>query len=286
MASLNSSRTVGIIGLGAIGGSLLRALASRGVGARGWARDRPDVLAARAVGLDAHEWASPSDAAPDADLVVLAVPLDELASVARRVRDANPNATLIHTSGLQRLEALELDAELSAVLYGAHPLAGSDRSGFDASSDSMFENRVVLAESRAPAAVRARIESLWAAVGARVEYVDGAEHDRIVAWMSHLPQLTSVALAATLEATRIPGSRLGTGGRDATRLAASSLLAWRPILDRAPPDTIAALRALESSVAALRQAMEEGDQEIVAEQWSRGRRWRLGIDGEGDARRR
>lgn len=285
MASLTPPANVGVVGLGAIGGSLLRALANRGAGARGWARDLSDVLAARAAGLDAHEWESPSGAAPHADLFVLAVPLDELASVARRVRGTSPGATLLHTGGLQRLEALELGVELSSAVYGAHPLAGSDRSGFDASSDSMFENRLVLAESRAPTAVRARIESLWSAVGARVEYLDAVEHDRTVAWMSHLPQLASIALAATLEASGIPGSRLGTGGRDATRLAASSLLSWRPILDRAPPDSIAALRALESSVAALRQAMEEGEQEILAEQWSRARRWRLGIDGERDARR-
>lgn len=281
MASLSR---VGVVGLGAIGGSFARALAARGVPVLAWARDASDVAAARAAGLDAHAWdaRAPHESA---DLFVIAVPLDEIGAVAAQLRKKNPSAVLTHTGGLQRAEALELNAASAGLVFGTHPLAGSDRSGFVASSDSMFENRLILVDEGMPPAVRERVEELWGIAGARVVYLDPMQHDRTMAWMSHLPQLASVALAATLEASGLPSSRIGPGGRDATRLALSSLLVWRPLLDRAPADTITALEALESSVAALRQAMQEGDQEIIAEHWSRARRWRLGIEREWDASR-
>lgn len=280
MASL---RRVGIVGLGAIGGSLARALVARGIDVRGWARDAADVAAARSAGIDAHTWGA--DTMTDgADIFVIAVPLDEIPTVAAELRVRNPSTLMVHTGGLQRPDALAA-SDAAPKIFGTHPIAGSERSGFDASSPTMFENRVVLVDDGMPPEVRRIVEALWSAAGARVIYLDPEQHDGTMAWMSHLPQLASIALAATLEASGIAASHIGPGGRDATRLASSSLLMWRPLLDRAPEDTVTALEALESSIAMLRRAVQEGDQEVLAELWSRARRWRLRLEQGTDAHR-
>ena len=109
-----------------------------------------------------------------------------------------------------------------------------------------------------------------------------------MAWTSHLPQVASTALAATLAraAVSVEGSRdrlvsrPGPGARDATRLAMSALDIWRPILQRAPQATLDALRTLEEEVQALRAGLEDGDWNAVQNVWERAQRWRSSIEGD------
>lgn len=273
---------IGIVGLGTIGGSLARALAGDGTPVLGWSDDPADVAAACDEGLAARSWREPPLPGERVDTFLIAVPVDGIAGVARQLMSSHPDVLVLHAGGLQRPEALGLDGRIGP--YGTHPLAGSHRSGFHASSPDLFRDATVFAESRIPMDRRRRVESLWNAAGARVAYVDADAHDRAMSWVSHLPQLGAVALAAALEERRLDPALAGPGLRDATRLAMSSLMMWRSLLDRAPADTAAALGALERTVAALRSALEEGDQEIVAEMWSRARRWRLSLEDARDAR--
>jgi prephenate dehydrogenase len=108
-----------------------------------------------------------------------------------------------------------------------------------------------------------------------------------MAWISHLPQLASTALAATLaDVTGLPNASPmppGPGARDSTRLAMSALAMWRPLLERAPAATPAALAALERTARQLRVAIEQRDWRTVDELWARANAWRAGLEhGEGE----
>jgi prephenate dehydrogenase len=108
-----------------------------------------------------------------------------------------------------------------------------------------------------------------------------------MAWMSHLPQLASTALGATLAVatTEAKGDlplTPGPGTRDATRLAMSALEMWRPLLERAPATTLAALDELEANIHRLRIALDKGDWDVVAQLWTRAADWRTSLpEGEG-----
>lgn len=266
--------TVAVVGLGLIGGSLACALRERDVSVRAWSESESDrELAARAGITVAEDAASVANGAA---IVVLAVPVDRIAAAAASVLGgAEDDAVMLHTGGLQRQCAVSLDDRQYARIIGTHPLAGSHRSSFSASSDTLFAKATVSIEARATHDVRSRAEWMWHAAGAsRMAYRPADEHDRLMAWISQLPQLSSTALAATLAGCGIDPRVIGPGARDTTRLAASPLDQWQPLLAAAPGDLTVALRMLEERLARLRGALESHDEAALAAIWSSAQSWR------------
>ena len=265
---------VAIIGLGLIGGSLARALHECGVPVRGWSSSGEDRELAARAGIPVADDARA--AASDAAVIVFAVPIDRLAGAAESVlHGVDDGIIALHVGGLQRQRALCLEDRQYARLIGTHPLAGSHQSGFAASRGELFVGATVSVEARAGALARASAEWVWRSAGAaRIEYRTAEEHDRLMAWVSQLPQVTATALAAALATEGIDPRAMGPGGRDTTRLAASPFEQWRPLLAAASGDVTAALRALEQQLGRLRAAVETDDAEALAELWSAGRAWR------------
>ena len=269
--------SVAVVGLGLIGGSVARALVVRGVRVRGAAESADDRRQAAQIGVEvAGDAASVAVGETAPGLVLIAAPLGAVGRIARRLLPLLPPETVVlHAAGLQSRSAIALsDAEHERVL-GTHPLAGSHDAGFSASSDGLFAGATVCAESRAGEIQRARLEWLWRMVGATtIEYQDAESHDATMAWASHLPQLASTALAATLAHRGVPATAGGAGLRDATRLAASPMAIWRDVLRSAPPDTAEALAVLGEIVELMRAAVAGRDEAALAGVWERARDWR------------
>jgi prephenate dehydrogenase len=182
---------------------------------------------------------------------------------------------------MQRSEALDAMPEVVARVIGTHPLAGSHRSGFAAARADLFRDATVFVEQRANARQKEDAELFWSLAGAkRIEYATAHDHDTAMAWISHLPQLASTALASVL-AEKMPRSVAvspGAGARDATRLAMSNLEMWQPILNRVPAATSVALSALEASVRDLRAALESHDWPALHVIWERASAWRTALE--------
>lgn len=280
MIARASDAEVAIIGLGVIGGSAALRLQQRGTALRAYSTSERDCAQAAAAGLTITPTLD--DAVRDVGLVLIAVPLDRVSDVAEKVLGAAPaTATILHAGSLQREETLRELPEVMARVIGTHPLAGSHRSGFAAARADMFREATVYVERRATARQREDAELFWSLAGARrIMYATASEHDDAMAWMSHLPQLASTALANALAGHPITNDSFhpGPGARDATRLAMSTLEMWQPLLDRAPEQTHLALRALEASVQHLRMALESRDWGNVREIWERGRAWRAAAE--------
>jgi len=282
------SAEVAIIGLGVIGGSAALRVRHRGTALLTFSTSSADNAMAAAAGIPVA--ATVDDAIRQAGLVLIAVPLDAVATVAQSVAGAAPpRATILHAASLQRREAIDAMPEIADRIIGTHPLAGSHRTGFAAAAPDLFHLATVYVERRANARQREDAQLFWSLAGAaHIEYASAEQHDRAMAWTSHLPQVASTALAATLAraAVSVEGSRdrlvsrPGPGARDATRLAMSALDIWRPILQRAPQATLDALRTLEEEVQALRAGLEDGDWNAVQNVWERAQRWRSSIEGD------
>lgn len=276
---------VAIIGLGAIGGSAALRVSERGTKVRGFSTSAADRALAANVGLAVTS--SVDEAVRGVGLVLIAVPLDHIGAVATQVVGAAPStATILHAGSLQRMEALRVLPELLGRVLGTHPLAGSHLTGFGAARRDLFRNAVVFVEQRGSPRQKEDAELFWSLAGARrIEYATAHDHDDAMAWMSHLPQLASTALAATMARTaeRPLPVRPGPGARDATRLAMSNYEMWRPILERAPEETLSALRVLESGVQDLRAALENDDWQTIRDLWLRAASWREAAEPSAEA---
>ena len=265
---------IAVIGLGCIGGSLARVLTDRHAHVRTWS----DALVDRDLAVDAniHVSASAEHAMHGAALIVIAVPLRAIESVAAHAREVAPTAVLVHTGGLQSAGVLGIANDVHQGLIGTHPLAGSHGSGFGASRLDLFAGCTVSIEARADARVRDVAESLWRLAGAtRFDYREGGEHDLLMAWVSHLPQLAATALAGALAASGVEAREGGPGMRDTTRLAMSSLEMWEPLLAPARRELDVALAALETRVGELRRAIASRNSAELAMLWETARAWRL-----------
>ena len=211
---------VAVIGLGLIGGSLLRALAAAGHRVRGHDADPATRALARAAGFTVAD--SVPAAVAGADLVVLAVPLpalapvlDELAGFDGLITDVTsvkgPVRDLAARRGLRRF-------------VGGHPMAGKETSGFGAAEAGLFAGCawvLCLEPDETPMADWSTLAALCTALGARVVPLPAVEHDRAVAQVSHVPHLFAAVLAGQLSGNP-PAAALAAGSfRDGTRVAAS-----------------------------------------------------------------
>lgn len=255
---------------------MARALRAQGVEVCGWSASPMDNAHAAAAGVRIAEAPGTAAACEDASHVIIAVPVRAVTAVAREaVAAASAEARIFHVAGLQRREALGLDETTAARVLGTHPLAGSHDTGFSASRADLFVGCAVSVEARADPRARRAAEWLWRTMGAQdIDYRSAEEHDRLMAWVSQLPQLTATALGAALAGARIPATMLGTGGRDVTRLAASPLGSWPELLAGAPDDLDASLAALEAVLRELRAALAAHDADRVAALWETARAWR------------
>jgi prephenate dehydrogenase len=267
---------VSVVGLGCIGGSLAKALTStEGRLTRGWSSSAEDNALARAAGIDVPACTL-AESMSGANLVIIAVPVQAIAEVAAvAMRAAPPEAAIIHCGGVQSRAALELDEATHARVIGAHPLAGSHDSGFGAARAELFRGCTVSIESRASENVRSRLQWLWGHVGAeRLEYRAADEHDAMMAWVSHLPQLASTALAATFAAEHVDPESVGPGARDTTRLAASAFEQWSSLVQAQPALLDAALAKLQHNIGSIRESLAKGDERALRKLWESAREWR------------
>lgn len=271
--------TVGIVGLGLIGGSLARSLKE--------ARDSPRIVASSLDG-DALDRAleeeivdrvsrDPADVAATAMVVVYATPLDVTLDLLEAHRSVwNHEAVLTDVVSLKEPVARAVRKVGAAERWvGAHPMAGSEESGFGASRSDLFRGaRVYLTRVGAGEEEVRTVEELWARTGAEVRWTDPVEHDRRMVWASHLPQLVANALAATLDEAGIGPDELGPGGRDMTRLAGSSPELWKGLLEAGGEREGEGLRAIMDELERLRKLLGSRSIDRVIEYMERTRRWR------------
>jgi len=279
------SRRLAIIGVGLIGGSLAAVLRARAACGEvvGAARTRAHLERALELGLIDRCETDVRHAVDGADLVVVAVPLGATEAVLRAIAPAlAPEAVLTDVGSAKRCvieAARSAFGRLPAGFVPGHPIAGTEKSGVEAAFATLFERRRVIltpCPETAGAALE-RVQRMWQAAGARVELMDAARHDELLAATSHLPHMLAYTLVDALG--RLDESeeifRYAAGGfRDFTRIASSDPGMWHDIC-LANRDAL--LRALEHFQGELEQAVEAlraGDGRAMRELFSRAKRLR------------
>lgn len=258
-----------IIGSGLLGTSVALGLKQRGFSGRITALCRSAASAdkARATGGYDHATDDAAAALADATMAVIAVPLSGFRAVFTQIAEHGPEDLIITDVGSTKAsviaDAKACLSDLSRVI-GAHPMAGSEKSGPQAGDADLFVDKpciLTLSDTDDPDAV-ALVRRLWQTLGMTVLTMSPAEHDEKVAVVSHLPHLAAVMLVQVAE--QLGGLDLAsTGYRDTTRLASSNPPMRTDILMANRVAVGQALGSLIQQCTALQGLLDQGDEQAI-----------------------
>lgn len=223
---------IAIVGLGLIGTSIALAIRRRQPGVTLIGVDRADVIRHPRIVETFTVAATELSAAADADLLVLATPVDVILDTLPKIRALAPRGAVIDTGSTKRAILAAARASGLTNFVGGHPMAGSAASGPDAARADLFDTRpwFLIGATAAVSEAGAFVQQL----GATPVFMndDGSQHDRVMAAVSHLPQVVVSALMARVgETVGVDGlGYAGAGLRDTTRLAGSDARVWESVL--------------------------------------------------------
>jgi len=255
---------IAIIGFGLIGGSVALAIREAWPSCQITAIDAPAVVDAAMRMNAAAKGGDDVRLADGAELVLLAAPVRQnigvLKDLAARVR----GGAIVTDVGSTKRAMVEAARHLPPRLrfIGGHPLAGAATSGLEAARSDLFRGRpwILTPPADADASDVERLTDLASSVGALPRMMEPIAHDRLMAYLSHLPQLTVSALMQVVgERTGRDGLGLaGTGLRDTTRLASSPAGTWRDVTATNVDAIVAAIDDLTVALQRLKADLTEG----------------------------
>jgi prephenate dehydrogenase len=262
-----SIRQITIIGTGLIGGSLGLALRKKKFLGRIIGCDR-DAALERARGRGAIDagTSNPADAIRGSQVVVLATPVLAIMDLIDRVGPVLPAKALLTDVGSTKAGVVERATKIFGNQAGkrflaGHPMAGKESSGVDYADADLFQNAVwfitPLPGQNLNDGLLAEYASWIDRIGARIAMLPAEEHDRLCAWISHVPQMISTALASALveefggEAPLLPAG--GRALQEMTRISASPYSMWRDIAISNQKNLKNALWKVEQRLAHIRE---------------------------------
>ena len=271
-----------VLAPGLLGGSVARAAREHGAAHKIviWARRPESRLALRDQPWCDEVAETPADAVREASLVVVASPVDQIVPLVRQIAPALAPGAIVTDVGSVKGEITRFcTAALAprAHFVGSHPMAGSEKTGWEHSSAGLFAQRTcfVTPLPETEASALESIVAFWHLLGAEVVTVGADQHDEIVAHISHLPQVLASTLCAFL-AQKNPRWRHHAGGglRDTTRIAGSDSQLWRSILEQNRDEVLLALRQFQDELHGFQIALANRDYVDVIARLERGKAYR------------
>jgi prephenate dehydrogenase len=259
--------SIAIVGVGLIGGSIALAARQRGVCRHvvGVGRSSKRLEQAQHLQLiDSFE--TDIQSLKNVDLIVVCTPVDRIVKDVTDVLQATPETTLVTDAGSVKASICHALAKIggaAARFIGSHPLAGSHQSGFENADADLYIRRkcVVTPMPDSPKTIQDSITSFWRALGMDVRLLTPEEHDRVLAFTSHLPHLAAAAVASLLNESAVDFA--ATGFRDTTRIAAGDPDLWSAIFSENTEQLVAATDDLIEVLQQYRGALTAGNFEDV-----------------------
>jgi cyclohexadieny/prephenate dehydrogenase len=280
---------VALIGFGLIGGSIARAAREQGLAGEivTTARSAKSRDRIRQLKIVDRVVETNAEAATEADLVILCIPVGACGAVAEEIAvHLKPGAIVSDVGSVKASVVRDMAPYLPATTHfvPAHPVAGTEHSGPDSGFAELFTDRWCILtppDGSDPDAVE-RVRAFWAALGAKVEIMTPDHHDLVLAITSHLPHLIAYTIVGTADelgqVTSSEVMKFSAGGfRDFTRIAASDPIMWRDVFLANKDAVLEMLGTFNEDLSKLTRAIRRGDGEALFEHFSRTRAIRRGI---------
>ena len=265
-------KTITIVGVGLIGGSFARVCKKKKLADRiiGFGRDEKNLKKAVELKVIDSYTQNLKEAVRDSDFILLATPVSTIIEITREMMPYLKKGTIITDAGSVKGEIVrKIDDMLPEGIFfvGAHPIAGTEKSGVEASFLDLFVgSRCVITptEKTDPAALE-KVKEVWKETGSEVIRMDVDKHDRYLAAVSHLPHAVAYALVNTVggldEKEKGVLSFSGGGFRDFTRIAASHPAMWRDIFLMNKREIVDMINLFQSTLNNIKEAIIKDDSE-------------------------
>ncbi|MFV0444916.1 MAG: prephenate dehydrogenase [Planctomycetaceae bacterium] len=274
MTSQSRFDTLAIIGVGLLGGSVAKAAKARGLVHRviGIGRNAEKLVSAQTAGVIDTYRMDLQDLS-DADLIVVCTPVDRLAEDIIAAAQHTPGHAVITDVGSTKgmiVDQVSAHPVATKKYVPAHPLAGSEQTGWRAGSADLLQDRLCVLtpfDGIDPSRL-SQIDLFWRALGMQTRQLSPRDHDRVLALTSHLPHVVAAALASLVGEAERPFA--ATGFRDTTRIAAGDPTVWTPILMQNSDAILTAIDRIVSEVDTLKSALQADDAAEVTRWLTRG----------------
>ncbi|MDD2752105.1 MAG: prephenate dehydrogenase [Candidatus Omnitrophica bacterium] len=257
-------KKVAIIGVGLIGGSLGLAIKQNKIAGQviGVSRHQRTLNLAKKIGA-IDQGSLDLKVVKDADLIILAAPIETIIKLSSRLSGLIKKDCLVTDVASTKQKIVSRLEKIFPNFIGSHPLAGSEKKGIDFARHNMFKGSLcILTPTRNTSPkVKNKIKLFWKKIGVRTNELSASDHDRIMAFVSHLPHIIAFSLIGS-----VPEKYLGfcaSGLKDTTRIASSDALLWAEIL-LSNANCPKAIDVFEQNLKRIKNAIQKKDQRVLA----------------------
>jgi prephenate dehydrogenase len=277
---------IAILGLGLMGGSLGLALTRSGFTVSGWDEDSSTVAEAYRIGAISRRPTSMPDAVSDAKFVFVATPVALISEVIKATLPFTSPGTIYSDLGSIKESIIhEVFSYLPSTHFfvAGHPMTGSEQHGILAADPFLFQNAayIMIDNPKTPAPVLEQVVEVVRTTGAHILTLTAAEHDRIVAMVSHLPHLLAATLAKTAgmdEELHVGTLNLAAGGfRDTTRIAMGAPEVWEGVILGNRQRILQAIDDFQTELDELKDILNTADRQDLRRFLERAREVRMQI---------
>ena len=259
-----------IVGVGLIGGSLAKALKEKNLAKTvfGYGRDRSRLEEAKKHNIIDDYSTQIEEAVNHADIIVIATPVGTFRNIFSEVKPLIVDDVIISDVGSTKTNIVDIAKEIlgdkSQCFVPAHPIAGKEKSGFEASDGNLYNGKKVIItpiEDNSSESIQV-IESMWKNVGAEVDFMSPQSHDDLLGMTSHLPHMLAFSLVNYL-VDQNPSASIYAGGgfKDFSRIASGDAVMWRDICLQNKDKIITHLRGYQSTVEELIDAIDQEERD-------------------------
>ena len=254
-----------IIGVGLIGGSLAKAIKENNLAkvVFGYGRDLNRLEKAKKANVIDQFSTNLKDAINDSDIVIIATPVGSFKEILIEIKPFLTSKIVISDVGSTKtniaLIVSQTLGDYSNYFIPAHPIAGKEKSGFEASESNLFNNRKVIItplETSSPDSI-SLIQKMWEGTGADVDFMSPESHDELLGMTSHLPHMLAFSLVNYLISKNPSASIYAAGGfKDFSRIASGDAVMWRDICIQNKDQIISHIKGYQKTLDSLVDAIE------------------------------
>jgi len=261
-----------IIGVGLIGGSFAAGLkqSNQVQTIVGFGRHEDSLIKAKSLGIIDEYSLDIATALQNVDMVLIATPVDSFGAVLGLIKPHVTDAVIISDVGSTKGSVIDIAKQVFGKVptrfIPAHPIAGKEKSGVEASDGTLFDNKRVILTPEDNADVQAieAVSELWQTLGARVETMTHQKHDDLLAMTSHLPHMLAFGLMNYLVTNNPDACDYAAGGfKDFSRIASSDAVMWRDICLNNSTDIVKHIKGYQLALDGLSNLIENNQSEAL-----------------------